>query len=72
MEKECYEFEPAFPTHPDADIECHYTGLTKREYFVGLILQGMMAADYVPERSSAAKAVTMADYLIEELERKNG
>ena len=51
-------------------------GLTKREYFAGLAMQGICASPFQPEASGAsamqqdaANAVKMADALLAELER---
>lgn len=56
---------PAFPAHPDTRINEY--GLTKREYFAVMILQGMMAAENAQERSTVTRAIEMADILIEKL-----
>lgn len=67
----------AFPTginNPD------YEGLTKREYFAGLAMQGELAGQYGSngtcdsnnwnsETSLAGRAVRIADALLEELEK---
>jgi hypothetical protein len=47
-------------------------GLTKREYFAGLAMQGLCASDVEWQRKSsviARNAVIQADALLEELER---
>ena len=66
---------PAFPSHGTMG-EVVETGLTKREYFAGLAMQGICASPFQPEESGAramqqdaANAVKMADALIAELER---
>lgn len=67
------ENEPAFPlvelVSPDRDV---YYGLTKREYFAGLAMQGMLAkgVDTVLIKPVAIDAVRYADALLAELERK--
>lgn len=48
-----------------------FSGLTKREYFAGLMLQGMMArsgTEALKER--AARAVRIADVLLAELSKE--
>jgi hypothetical protein len=50
-------------------------GLTKREYFAAMALQGYLANPHVWEELNADKvanyAVTMADHLLKELETSN-
>ena len=44
------------------------TGLTKREYFAGLVLQGMLSRDAMGTlRGDASDAVRYADALLQEL-----
>jgi hypothetical protein len=60
--------EPANPS--DLDFP-YYIGLTKREYFAGLALQGILAADTAAEWEmslAAGYAVRMADALLKALE----
>jgi len=50
-----------------------YDGLTKREYFAGLAMQGVMSADVYAEMSKddcAKTAVANADALLAELEQE--
>lgn len=53
-------------------------GLTKREYFAGLVIQGMMAhktrtyARQIKAEYFAEHAVRVADALLDELEKTNG
>ncbi len=55
---------PAFPTRAGDD----FVGLTKREYFAGLAMQGINASgNYRPEIS--ALAVKQADALLLELSK---
>jgi len=45
------------------------TGVTKREYFAGLALQGLLAGDYgCDPKGLAADAVLHADELLKQLE----
>jgi len=51
----------------------HVFGLTKREYFAGLAMQGVMSADVYAEMSKddcAKTAVANADALLAELEQE--
>lgn len=68
---------PAMP-QTNADNLCHQTGsavpkhagLTKREHFAGLAMQGLIAADHecVTDKDDIARyAVEVADALLEEL-----
>ena len=58
--------QPAFPTHPNG----HVGGLTKREYFAGLAMQGYIAhcGNYVGFNIHK-QAVKDADALLTELEK---
>jgi hypothetical protein len=60
---------PAFPRNYDSN---GHNGLTKREYFATLCLQGLLANSvltqgYSPAKRTAEEAVTYADALIEAL-----
>lgn len=46
-------------------------GLTKREYFAGLAMQGLAPAFYHDPEHCANRAVKYADALLEALEHKN-
>ncbi|AUR85509.1 hypothetical protein NVP1076O_04 [Vibrio phage 1.076.O._10N.286.51.B7] len=50
-----------------------FGGLTKREHFAGLIMQGLLSAPSEGEQVTSAqlttKAVTLADLLLAELEK---
>lgn len=53
--------------------DSHQVGLTKREYFVGLAMQGVLATDNynddeVGKKALAKKCVGIADALLEQLE----
>lgn len=75
--------EPAYPSDHewteggkdflDAPVICHRTsfGLTKREYFSAMALSGLCANSVVRlgEKSTASKAVEIADALISELNK---
>ncbi len=55
-------------------VEC-VPGLTKREYFAGLALQGLLTTvveSDMPWRAKPAEAVRIAEQLIAELNRKAG
>jgi hypothetical protein len=61
--------DPAFAQHPDRHFD---HGLTKREYFAAMALQGLlvMAKDDDSMQFLARQSVKMADALIEELNKK--
>lgn len=62
MRKEEYS-NHAFPNKYGA------AGLTKREYFAAMALQGILIQDNYREEFYAETAVKLADALIEELEK---
>jgi hypothetical protein len=65
--------EPAFSKpafyHPDGGLDSPNTGLTKREYFAAMALQGLLALGGVVYQSPVKSAVEYADALIEELNK---
>ena len=72
--KETKANEPAFSKaafyHPDGGLDSPNAGLTKREYFAAMALQGMLAkygSDY--QVNNAKEAIYWADALIEELNK---
>lgn len=70
---------PANPTNIDISeykgtIKCEYnkplTGLTKREYFAGLVMQGICSSGpTISNEQIALEAVCMTDALLAELEK---
>lgn len=62
--------EPAFPMYSEIG-NLHATGLTKREYFAGLAMQGLLcnASNYSQTDVLAVDALKFADALIAELEK---
>jgi hypothetical protein len=77
--------EPAFPQYEIDDEACENRvyklqdklmspGLTKREYFAGLAMQGLAAfgngESYISLEKTPEEAVKMADALLAELEKK--
>lgn len=64
---------PAYPIEWEAYVEgSSPTGLTKREYFAGLAMQGMAGwcvRNCVDDENVAEWSVKMADSLLTELER---
>ena len=52
-----------------SDAECKDLGLTKREYFAAMILQGMCAGrtEHESPEPDVGSAVKMADYLLHNL-----
>jgi len=64
--------EPAFPsmgTYGKDGVTGPMYGLTKREYFAAMALQGFLAASWNHD-GTAEKAVRHADLLLAALERK--
>lgn len=59
--------DPAFPSEND---RCYYHGLSKREYFVTLILQGLASKDEYNFREKVVHALLLTDTLIEELNKE--
>ena len=57
---------PAFPPQGNPNL----TELTKREYFAAAALQGLMAYEGTGQEKIAARAVAMADLLVETLNQK--
>jgi len=53
-----------------SDTEGNFKGLTKREYFAGLAMQGLIHLDKTDEWITE-KSVQMADKLLKKLEPKN-
>ena len=62
--------KPAF-YHPDGAIDLPNNGLTKREYFAAMALQGLLTDNESPNSREefAGYAVKFADALIEELSK---
>ena len=56
-----------------ADYDTDYMGLTKREHFAGLAMQGLIAQSYGPRtvKEIAFESLAMADALLKELEQDN-
>ena len=57
-----------------ADYDTDYMGLTKREHFAGLAMQGLMSdeAGYLKWSDLAKDSVAVADALLKALEKDNG
>lgn len=66
--------EPAFSKaafyHPEGGADNPQEGLTKREYFAAMAMQGMSADTTTPHLTIARDAVSMADALIEQLNKQ--
>ena len=63
---------PAMPQEWEAYVEAAPSGLTKREYFAGLAMQSILAADTDQSYSSgliARQATEVADALLSALEQ---
>ena len=61
---------PAMPLHAESTLNS-YMGLTKREYFAGLAMQGILSDSEYRKRAGdiACAAVAIADVLLSELEK---
>lgn len=63
--------KPAFPCYI-SETELHESGLTKREYFAAMAMQGLLASysqhDLTEFRELACDAFLMADAMIKESE----
>ena len=62
------------PAMPSPHFENDYLqGLTKREHFAGLAVQGLIAQSYGPRtvKEIAFESLAMADALLKELEQDN-
>jgi len=57
-------YEPAFPIAP-----VKYQGLTKRELFAAMAMQGLLSNPEVRYKNIAIDSVEIADALIEELNK---
>jgi len=74
MEKKNQAERPAFPIVSNCDIMESYQGLTKREYFAGLAMQGLLAAggaDFRIDHTDrvAGLSCAYAEALLKELEK---
>lgn len=69
MENKNQSAYPFTPTRPwDTESENGFSGLTKREYFAGLAMQGLLAKSdsvNVDEEKIALNAVKCADAILE-------
>lgn len=69
------ENRSAFPLPNDVPQDysgSNIDGLTKREYFAGLALQGLCAnqfLDYKSPKETVRKAIDLADFLLSELDK---
>lgn len=64
---------PAFPTLGDVSHNPQWVtegGLTKREYFAAMALQGIMSKQYVTCEGAAKTAVQAADELLNQLDKQ--
>lgn len=62
--------DPAFPVMSPGG--CQYSGLTKREYFAALAMQGLLSSDNLlvfPSSDVAKMAIDCADELIKSLNK---
>ena len=75
MAKETKANDPAFSKsafyHPDGSYDLPENGLTKREYFAGIAMQGLLAdtANTGDIYFIVRDAINLADALIEELNK---
>lgn len=65
--------KPAFPLDYDAELNGNkFKGLTKREYFAGLAMQGFISTGTGYDKEYLAhKSIEAADELLEQLENSN-
>lgn len=71
-------YEPAFPMRFTKDQTGHFEGLTKREYFAAMAMQGLLSCRAMEKMSNnmglpdvatvAQESVAYADYLLQQLE----
>ena len=70
--------KPAFAKaafyHPEGGIDSPQQGLTKREYFAGLAIQGLLASpnfnwEHYEGKDTAKDAIEIADALLAELDK---
>ena len=61
--------EPAFPRkrYPELDQLLFHNGLTKREWFAGMAMQGMLSRASYSIENMVERSIECADALIEEL-----
>jgi len=55
------------PIYPIDTCAGNWIGLTKREYFAGLAMQGLLASSVVHYDDIVADAIKMADELLKQL-----
>ena len=62
---------PAFPVEETSNSESLSFGLTKREYFAAMAMQGFVTCkdNIIDHKLAAINAVKYADALLEELEK---
>jgi hypothetical protein len=60
----------AHPTDPRGNVQGWSNGLTKREYFAAMVLQGLCSLHTDSTHDFPERAVVMADALIAELGKK--
>lgn len=71
--------DSAFPLHPKIDMckksSSSFQGLTKREYFIAIAMQGLLAADTEfckSEEYICDTAISQADLILKKLGESNG
>jgi len=69
MDHQRYAFPHQFPA-AKPDLGMQHPGLTMREYFAGLAMQGMAVNFQATPENAAKKAIEYADALIRELAKK--
>ena len=61
---------PAFPVEETCNSESLSFGLTKREYFAAMAMQGFLSQnEYITPEGLAFAAIEQADALLKELEK---
>ena len=63
-EKQIDDGGPAFPSHPDSA----YAGMTLRDWFAGMALQGLLTNNYARFSGASADAFMLADLMLKERE----
>ena len=74
-DKPIYPFNEIDWNRSSSEVTTYYSqesGLTKREYFAGLAMQGLLAANNgQTQKYLAKKAIELSDELLKQLENEN-
>ena len=55
---------PAFPCHPDSEINSPYDGMTLRDYFAAKVMQGLISMENAKPLVVAGIAYSYADAML--------